>query len=572
MILSQLADTITAADKTLSVMPGEGTKFPQNQEFHLLIEDEIIYVYSIATDTMTVSRGHDGTKAAAHLVNDDVGLYITDKHVHKLTQYVDTITPGTGDFKADGSVPLTGDIDFAGSYQCHDLAAPAANGEAIRATATITEAAVDDAIDKAHSNATDHAAGSDSATMIQAVEDAGLVLSSGKNIELMKVLTGDGTWSGLTFLGTAGEALAIGENVYRNANGKMYKADAADVAKMPVLAMSTATIAQDGTGAFLAYGFMRRDAWTWTEHGVRIYVSATTPGAMTESAPTGANKHIQEVAVIIDSVIGGGSSDIIFFNPSLLTLMDTPADAMLNCAPTVNWAYDHSVLATAHGLVAATDPGGAALLHIMAVVNGASAWSVVDIFDATAPVNQAIADSAAAGTATTAAHRDHKHGMPSQATMDTASVAAVAAAGVVFATAKSVEFEAVPATHTADGVIVTMTAGAALVFGDACYVGTDGKMEKALADDAAITIPATHLCIATISENSDGLFLVYGWATDASWSFDVGKSVYLSAATAGLITKTMPTKVTGNQVQVLGTCLVADTIKWEPSMIVMEYA
>jgi hypothetical protein len=224
------------------------------------------------------------------------------------------------------------------------------------------------------------------------------------------------------------------------------------------------------------------------------------------------------------------------------------------------------------GVPAATDPGGATLLHVMASVNGATAWSVVDIFDTTVASTQAIGDSAVAGTAVIAAHRDHKHAMPSQATMDTASVAAVAAAGVVFATAKSVEFEAVPATHTAAGVTVTMTAGAALVFGDACYVGTDGKMEKALADDAAITIPATHLCIATISENSEGLFLVYGWATDASWSFDVGKSVYLSAATAGLITKTMPTKVTGNQVQVLGTCLVADTIKWEPSLIVMEYA
>jgi len=97
-------------------------------------------------------------------------------------------------------------------------------------------------------------------------------------------------------------------------------------------------------------------------------------------------------------------------------------------------------------------------------------------------------------------------------------------------------------------------------------------MEKALADDAAVTIPATHLCIATIAENAAGLFLVRGWAHDDSWAFDVGKSVYLSAATAGLITKTMPVKVTGNQVQVLGTALVADTIHWNPTILTMEYA
>ena len=122
------------------------------------------------------------------------------------------------------------------------------------------------------------------------------------------------------------------------------------------------------------------------------------------------------------------------------------------------------------------------------------------------------------------------------------------------------------------GQTFVMAAGTALTIGQAVYMGADSKMEKALADDAAVTIPATLLCIATISENAAGLFLVRGWAHDDSWSFDVGKSVYLSKDTAGLITKTMPTKVTGNQVQFLGTCLVADTIEWNPSPIVVEYA
>jgi hypothetical protein len=156
---------------------------------------------------------------------------------------------------------------------------------------------------------------------------------------------------------------------------------------------------------------------------------------------------------------------------------------------------------------------------------------------------------------------------------ESAVVGLVNAAGILLADTKVIQHDPTPAaSHTANGEVVTMTAGIALVFGNACYVGTDGKMEKALADDAAITIPATHLCIATIAEDATGLFLVKGWAHDDSWAFDLGLSVYLSAATAGLITKTMPTKVTGNQVQVLGTCLVADTIYWNPSMTVMEYA
>jgi hypothetical protein len=153
------------------------------------------------------------------------------------------------------------------------------------------------------------------------------------------------------------------------------------------------------------------------------------------------------------------------------------------------------------------------------------------------------------------------------------AVTLVNAAGLVLADTKVIEHDPTPTSDdTANGTVVTMTAGANLVFGDACYIGTDGKMEKALADDAAVTIPATHLCIATISENDPGKFLVSGWAKDTAWSFDVGLSVYLSAATAGLITKTMPTKVTGNQVQVLGTALASDTIYWNPNTIVAEYA
>lgn len=161
-----------------------------------------------------------------------------------------------------------------------------------------------------------------------------------------------------------------------------------------------------------------------------------------------------------------------------------------------------------------------------------------------------------------------------EALSDIGVVQGVEDAGLVMTDTKNIEFETVPsASHTANGIVVTLTAGTALAFGDACYPGTDGKMEKALADDAAITIPATHLCIATISENSAGLFLERGYAHDDSWSFNVGKSVYLSAATAGLITKTMPTKVTGNQVQVLGTCVEdASIIYWNPSPVIMEYA
>ena len=160
-----------------------------------------------------------------------------------------------------------------------------------------------------------------------------------------------------------------------------------------------------------------------------------------------------------------------------------------------------------------------------------------------------------------------------QIPFDDEIVSTVNAAGLTLAVAKYITITTPTGDHTASGWVKSETAGTALVFGQACYVGTDAKMEKALADDAAITIPATHLCLATIAEDAAGLFLIYGEAYDASWTFDVGKSIFLSAATAGLITKTMPTKVTGNQVQVLGGCVMTTAkILWNPAMVVMEYA
>lgn len=225
-----------------------------------------------------------------------------------------------------------------------------------------------------------------------------------------------------------------------------------------------------------------------------------------------------------------------------------------------------------HGLVVKATAPAAGLYNYVGITNAETAYTNKALFDATVPSTQAIADAAATGTAAVAARRDHLHAMPSQATMDTASVAAVNAAGVLYATGKGMNYTTPTGDHTASGIIKTKTAGIALVFGDACYIGTDNKMEKGLADDAAVTIPATYLCLETIAENATGLFLEQGEAYDASWAFDIGLSVYLSAATAGLITKTMPTKVTGNQVQVLGTAIAADKIFWNPSMVVMEYA
>jgi hypothetical protein len=104
----------------------------------------------VATDAIWDAKGDlavgTGANTAARLAVGADGKYLKAASGEATGLIWDT-PAGSGDFKADGSVPLTGDIDFAGTQQCHDLQAPAANGEAIRQTAKITEAKLESATD-----------------------------------------------------------------------------------------------------------------------------------------------------------------------------------------------------------------------------------------------------------------------------------------------------------------------------------------------------------------------------------------------------------------------------------------
>jgi hypothetical protein len=71
-----------------------------------------------------------------------------------------------------GTRALTGDIDFAGAYQCHDLQLPAAAGEAIRQTAKITETNLENAVDLKHAAVTVSAPISISTQALSLVNDA----------------------------------------------------------------------------------------------------------------------------------------------------------------------------------------------------------------------------------------------------------------------------------------------------------------------------------------------------------------------------------------------------------------
>jgi hypothetical protein len=75
-------------------------------------------------------------------------------------------------------------------------------------------------------------------------------------------------------------------------------------------------------------------------------------------------------------------------------------------APDDNTDLDAST--TKHGLLIKAVAPAAALLTVPGIVNGETVWSNKPVFDATAP---AALGTAAAGTAVTAAHRDHVHAL-----------------------------------------------------------------------------------------------------------------------------------------------------------------
>ena len=121
---------------------------------------------------------------------------------------------------------------------------------------------------------------------------------------------------------------------------------------------------------------------------------------------------------------------------------------------------------------------------------------------------------------------------------------------------KNISFDPAPASdHNCSGIISTGTAGQSLAFGDLCYQNADGSYYKAKGDSST-TMPAVVMAVTTIGTGASGNFLQQGYARDASWSFTVGGTVWVSEATAGLATTTQPS-TSGNQIQAVGYATAA---------------
>lgn len=129
--------------------------------------------------------------------------------------------------------------------------------------------------------------------------------------------------------------------------------------------------------------------------------------------------------------------------------------------------------------------------------------------------------------------------------------------------------------HTWTGFSATMTYGEDAVFGDALYLKSDGKWWKAKAD-AAATMPCMALAGEDVdeSEEASGIVLLPGsnqFIRDDTWDWAPGGLIYVSAATAGALTQTLPSS-SEEQAQIVGYAYTADIMVFYASPVIVEVA
>lgn len=131
-----------------------------------------------------------------------------------------------------------------------------------------------------------------------------------RNLTLDSALA-DNTYSGESFTGKAGEALARWDPCYQKSDGKFWKVDADQATTMPAVVLATAAIEAEADGVLLKRGFARGDAWAgWTVPG---FIYASDAGALTHTKPTGTGDIVQ--------VLGWAyAAKVIFFDPQLLMM------------------------------------------------------------------------------------------------------------------------------------------------------------------------------------------------------------------------------------------------------------
>jgi len=127
---------------------------------------------------------------------------------------------------------------------------------------------------------------------------------------------------------------------------------------------------------------------------------------------------------------------------------------------------------SAAGLAPQATAPAAGLRNILGIDSGETGYANKALYDTTAPSTQAYGDSAAVGTAMTAARRDHKHAMPNNPAASTSAAGLAPQATAPAAGLRNVLGIDNTETGYANKPLFDATAPSTQAFGDAAAVGT----------------------------------------------------------------------------------------------------
>ena len=115
----------------------------------------------------------------------------------------------------------------------------------------------------------------------------------------------DGEASGYVVEINVTEITGVGAPISMNSSGE-YVSASADSTGSPCIALSVD--GQTGNSSVLKFGYMRNNSWSFSNLGQPVYLS-TTPGSLTQTAPSGSGDVVQVVGIAT-------ASNIILFNPN----------------------------------------------------------------------------------------------------------------------------------------------------------------------------------------------------------------------------------------------------------------
>ena len=137
-------------------------------------------------------------------------------------------------------------------------------------------------------------------------------------------------------------------------------------------------------------------------------------------------------------------------------------------------------------------------------------------------------------------------------------------------TNKIVQLTSTPSDLAVSGITVVLTASSDVDFGDVCYINSSGKATRIDAD-AIASMSGIVMATDLIDQDTDGVFLLQGFARNDAWTWTVGGLIYGSTvgSLGNTLTQTAPSG-TDDVVQIMGVATHADRMLFNPQLVQIE--